>query len=408
MATKIEGATVILPDDVVETDVLIADGLIAEVGGSSPGDKTIDARGRILAPAMIDIHGDAFERQIMPRPRVYFPLEAALLETDRQLAANGITTAYHAVTLSWEPGLRCVERGEEMIDTLAALTPRLTVENRIQLRWETFASEAMPLITRALEAPLCPSVAFNDHTSMSMRDPSEPVQARLFEHNPAFKLGDPNDLHFRSLQKSTAQRAGLSEDAYIDLLTKTYDRRPDVPGWIADIAAKARARGAPMLSHDDTQLETRDFFRSQGARIAEFPMSLEVAQAARDAGDHIAFGAPNVVRGGSHIGSPNAADMVEAGLCEMLASDYFYPAMLAAVARLHAEKRAPLEKIWSLVSNGPAAAHGLNDRGRIEIGKRADLVLIDWPEQAVGTNPTPAIKQTLCKGKTAYLADAAG
>ncbi|MEM1400153.1 MAG: phosphonate metabolism protein PhnM, partial [Pseudomonadota bacterium] len=65
MATKIEGATVILPDDVVETDVVIADGLIAEVGGSSPGDKTIDARGRILAPAMIDIHGDAFERQIM-------------------------------------------------------------------------------------------------------------------------------------------------------------------------------------------------------------------------------------------------------------------------------------------------------------------------------------------------------
>ncbi|MEM1152042.1 MAG: amidohydrolase family protein, partial [Pseudomonadota bacterium] len=218
------------------------------------------------------------------------------------------------------------------------------------------------------------------------------------------------DPHFRSLHKSTAERAGLSEDAYIDLLTKTYDRRPDVPGWIVDIARKARARGAPMLSHDDTQLETREFFRGQGARIAEFPMSLEVAQAARDAGDHIAFGAPNVVRVGSHIGSPNAADMVEAGLCDMLASDYFYPAMLAAVARLHAEKRAPLEKIWSLVSSGPAAAHGLTDRGTIEVGKRADLVLIDWPETSAFTDgvPTPAITQSFREAGTAYLAETAG
>ncbi|MEO1457525.1 MAG: amidohydrolase family protein, partial [Pseudomonadota bacterium] len=95
----------------------------------------------------------------------------------------------------------------------------------------------------------------------------------------------------------------------------------------------------------------------------------------------------------------SAADMVEAGLCDILASDYFYPAMLAAVARLHDERRAPLPALWSLVSAGPAAASGLTDRGMLAPGRRADLVLIDWPEGAV-----PAVKLTLSAGRTAYRA----
>ncbi|MEM9813146.1 MAG: amidohydrolase family protein, partial [Pseudomonadota bacterium] len=111
--------------------------------------------------------------------------------------------------------------------------------------------------------------------------------------------------------------------------------------------------------------------------------------------------APNAVRGGSHIGSPSAGDMVEAGLCDALASDYFYPAMLSAVGRLHAERRAPLSKLWSLVSSGPARASGLPDRGEIAVGMRADLVLLDWPE--VGP---PAVRQTLVEGRVAYSAEA--
>lgn len=397
MTTKITGAKVILVDDVVETDVLIHDGKIVEVGGSTPADRIIDGRGYYVAPAMIDVHGDAFERQMMPRPNVFFPIEAALLETDRQLASNGIATAYHALTLSWEPGLRSVERGEAFLDALATLEKRFTIENRVQLRWETFAFEAVDLIERALETPLLPSIAFNDHTSMTLRSLDLPVQERLFEHNPLFEIADLDDPRFKQRAGRMAPRAGLSADDYYDLLIDVWQRRADVPDMIAKVSDMGKAKQAPMLSHDDTQQETRDFFRAMGASISEFPMGIPVAQAARNSGDTIVFGSPNVVRGGSHIGSPSAADMVEDGLCDVLASDYFYPAMLAAVARLHNEKRRDLPKLWSLVSGGPAKASGLHDRGEIKAGNRADLILIDWPEGA-----TPAVKLTLSQGKTAY------
>jgi alpha-D-ribose 1-methylphosphonate 5-triphosphate diphosphatase len=397
-----EGARVYLPGEIAETTVTVANGQIAEIGGPVQG-EVIDAHGLILAPALIDVHGDAFERQLMPRPGVFFPTQTAVIDTDRQLAANGIATAYHAITLGWEPGLRDVARARDLMQAMRDLAPRLTVENRVQLRWETFAFEALDVITWALDGPLLPSVAFNDHTSMTMRAYDVAIQDRTFELSPDFSIAALDDDRMKKRTASKAQRAGLGEADYIALLGKIWDRRDAVPDAIKQVADMARRAGAPMLSHDDTRAETRAWFRDLGARVAEFPMVMEAAQAARAGGDPIIFGAPNAARGGSHIGSLGAGDMVEAGLCDALASDYFYPAMLAAIAKLDHEQRADRLALWSLVSTGPARAMQLDDRGTIAAGKRADLVLVDWPEGSV-----PAIQGTWVAGRCAYRGLPAG
>ncbi|NIY98555.1 phosphonate metabolism protein PhnM, partial [Salipiger sp. HF18] len=342
MATIFEGAEVILPDTVARVSVRVEDGRITGIDCAADGARRIDARGLVLAPALVDIHGDAFERQLMPRPGVFFPLDLALLETDRQLAANGIATAYHALTLSWEPGLRSVAQGERVLDRLAVLAPRLAAENRLQLRWETFCFEARPLIERALGAAQTPSLAFNDHTSMAMLAPGLPLQTRPFDLAPDYPVVDLAQMATASKFAKRAARSGLETGDYLRLLAEVWERRPQVGAAIARMG---------------------DCARGHGARISEFPMNETVAQAAREAGDWIVFGAPNVTRGGSHIGSPSAAEMVSRGLCDILASDYYYPAMLGAVAQLRAEDRAPLHALWQLVSRNPARASGLADRG---------------------------------------------
>ena len=395
-ATTFEGAQVYLPDQIAETTVTVSDGKVVEIGGPALG-EVINARGLILAPALVDVHGDAFERQVMPRPGVYFPMETALLETDRQLAANGIATAYHAITLGWEPGLRDVDRGRALMQSMIDLRPRLAVENRVQLRWETFAFEALQVIDWALKGPLLPSIAFNDHTSMTMRAYDVALQDRAFELSPDFTIAALDDDRMKKRTESKAHRAGLSEEDYIKLLSEVWERRPDVPAAIDRVASLGRAAGSPMLSHDDTRAESRAFFRKRGARVCEFPMVLEAAEAARTAGDTIIFGAPNAVRGGSHIGSLSASDMVEAGFCDALASDYFYPALLTAIDRLDREQRGDRLALWKLISTGPARAMNLSDRGEIAVGQRADLVLVEWP-----TEETPAVVGTWVAGRCAY------
>lgn len=396
-AQVFEGARVILPDAVVETSVRVEDGLITGFDTARDGAQIVPVRGMVLAPAMVDIHGDAFERQLMPRPGVTVPVEAALLETDRQLAANGIATAYHALTLGWEPGLRSVETGQQIHRALQVLAPRLTVEHRLQLRWETFCREAIPLIEAALAGPLTPAIAFNDHTSMGLLHPDVPLQERPFELRDDYPVTDLDGPAFAAKMADRAKRAMLPTSDFVALARDIWQRRPEVPGWIAQVAAAGRAAGAPMLSHDDSQEETRSFFRQQGARLSEFPMNRRVAAFARDGGDAIVLGAPNAARGHSHLGSVGAADMIREGLCDILASDYYYPAMLAAVARLNADSVAPLPALWRLVSDNPARALGLADRGRIEVGLRADLVVLDWPVAG-----PPAVRQTWLAGRLAY------
>jgi alpha-D-ribose 1-methylphosphonate 5-triphosphate diphosphatase len=402
-AFVIEGASVILPDRVAQVAVRVERGVIAALDGPRDGARVIDGSGMTLAPAMVDIHGDAFERQLMPRPGVMIPTEAALLETDRQLASNGIATAYHALTLGWEPGLRSVAIGQQVMEMLAAIAPRLTVENRVQLRWETFCFEALPLIETALAGPLLPALAFNDHTTMGVLHPSVALQDRPFDHDSDFPVVDMDSPAFAAKMESRAKRSGMDVADFIALMREMWQRRPEVPAVITKAGQSAQAVGAPMLSHDDSQPETRNFYRGHGARISEFPMNGAVARAAREAGDWIVFGAPNAARGGSHLGSPGAADMVAAGLCDILASDYYYPAMLAAVARLQADGIGRLPDLWKLVSANPAAALGLANRGEIALGHRADLILMDWPESG-----TPVVRQCLVSGRAAYGAIAAG
>jgi alpha-D-ribose 1-methylphosphonate 5-triphosphate diphosphatase len=376
----------------------MADGVIVVIDAAPHPDALVfDCRGLPVAPALVDMHGDAFERQVAPRPAVHFPLDAAVLDTDRQLAANGIATAYHALTLSWEPGLRSVAQGTAFVEAIKRLAPRLSVEHRIQLRWETFEPAAIPLIERALHGRLTPSVAFNDHVSMTVRPLGQPVQARAPDCDPSRPVADFAGPGLAARIESSARRAGLTADAYVDRLSGIWAARDAVHGNIERVAAMATAAGAPMLSHDDNAIVIRDYYRAFGARTSEFPMTVETARAARAAGDTIVFGAPNAVRGGSHIGSPSTADMVAAGLWDAMASDYFYPAMLAAVAGLVNDGVCSLPAAWRLVSENPAHASGLSDRGRLAAGLRADVVVVEWPPAG-----TPVVRATFAGGRLAH------
>ncbi len=164
-----------------------------------------------------------------------------------------------------------------------------------------------------------------------------------------------------------------------------------------------KARTLPAcrcISHDNSSPEQRQWFRALGCRVCEFPTNIETAQNAIDGGDQIVFGAPNIVRGKSHMGWVNARDMVARGLCSILASDYFYPAPLVAAFRLAETNVLPLAKAWDLISETPARAMNLEDRGRIAAEMRADLILVD-----AAIPGRPRVVAVLVAGQIVYLTE---
>lgn len=374
----IEGGLSLIRGDLVETSLAISSGQIAEIGGSTRrASVRIDAEGLLVLPGIVDLHGDAFERQMMPRPGVDFPVDVALIDTDRQLITNGITTAFHGVTWSWEPGLRGSENAHALVDAVHALRPQLACDTHLHLRHETFNLDAEETIIGWIKAKRISLLAFNDHMSLTVLNPDKPKK-----------------------RAQMAERTGLSLEAFDELVERIASRADEVPASIARLAAASNASKVPMLSHDDTTPAQRQEFRALGAHIAEFPVTEDTARDAAAAGEFTVFGAPNVVRGGSHTGWTSATDMVRKGLCTILASDYYYPAMILAAFRLVAEGVLPLPKAWELISAAPAAATGLHDRGRLTPGLRADIALVDAAEAL-----RPRIVAVIAGGKLVHLSD---
>ena len=366
----IHGGRVLLPDgELVTTDIALEDGLIVSLNGAPPG-RAMDAAGLLVLPGIVDIHGDAFERQVQPRPGVDFPAALALQDTEAQLLANGITTAFHGITLSWEPGLRSLDNWRLLLDALDAGT--WICDMRVHLRWEAYNLEALDTAVADILAGRVHLLAFNDHTSAILSKTADPVQGAKYSDRAAMKLAD-----FRILADRIASRAD------------------EIPAALDRIAAAARDAAIPLASHDDDAIAVRDGFRARGARICEFPMSEAVGQAARDAGDYVVMGSPNVVRGRSHLGWASAATMAEAGICNILSSDYFYPAMMRAALILANRGKLDFAHAWSLISANPAAAAGQTDRGAIAPGLRGDIVLVD--------PAGPRIVATFARGRIAYL-----
>jgi alpha-D-ribose 1-methylphosphonate 5-triphosphate diphosphatase len=354
--TILRGGVVLTPDQGLRpADVVIDGDRIIEVvpRANYAGARIVDAEHCLVLPGIVDIHGDAFERNIMPRPKTMFPLDIAILETDRQLAANGITTAYHGITLSWEPGLRSLEQAQRIIAAIDGVERDLLVDNRIHVRWETFAIDEAPAVIELFRRAKKPALAFNDHTSPSLS-------------------GGRMD----SKIQGSADRAMLDIESYRALLEQRRDRIDEIPNAICVMANIAREHGIPMLSHDDTTPETRREYRDMGAKISEFPVNWDTAAEASNHADPVVFGAPNVVRGGSHNGAISAEEAIKRGQCTILATDYYYPAPIHAAFHLAAKSVLTFEAAWNLISQAPALAMHLNDRGSIEVGKRADIILV--------------------------------
>jgi alpha-D-ribose 1-methylphosphonate 5-triphosphate diphosphatase len=375
----IEGGRALLGGEIRETSLAIAGGDISAVDPDhSRASIGVDARGLKVLPGIVDLHGDAFERQIMPRPGVDFPIDVALVDSDRQAIVNGITTVYHATTWSWEPGLRSGDNARKLLEAIETLRPQLSADTRFHLRQETYNLDAEPAIVQWLSDGRIDLFAFNDHMESTVKSAARPRK-----------------------RAQMVERCGISNEEFDSLVQRVVSRAPEVPASIARLAQAARGANIRMLSHDDNTPAMREAYRAMGVGIAEFPINEETARAAARAGDAIVFGAPNVVRGGSHTGWTKAADMIEKGLCSVLASDYYYPAPLLAAFRLDADGVLPLARAWDLISAAPARAAGLSDRGILAKGFRADIVLVDDEVPL-----RPRIVAVIAAGRLVHLTDA--
>ncbi len=277
-------------------------------------------------------------------------------------AAAGVTTAWVAQDWTWEGGARALGQVEAAIAGFRGEP----VDLRTVLRAEaTFIDGADGLVALVRRHGVG-QVVFRDGL------------AELAD----LAAAEPRRFAARTVAEMRAAMA----------VAKARER--EVPRHLCRLAETFDALGVLYGSIGDPDAETRERYAMIGARLAVFPASRRVAAAARAMGDPVILSAGDVA-----AERVTALDLVREGLCTALASGRGWGAM-AAVWRLVDRNVAGLAQAWALVSARPAELARLPDRGRLEPGRRADLVVV--------REATRQVEATVSGGRLVHAAGEAG
>ncbi len=376
MKTYLTHARVVLADQLLDdASLLIEEGVITAINPTSvEGATEMNLEGKILMPGMIDLHCDALEKEVEPRPNVHFPLDFACAQADKRNAAAGVTTVYHALSFAHEElGVRNNEFAARVAREVHQWQPHALIDNRVHCRYEITDPTGLPILMQLLEEESMHMISMMDHT---------PGQGQ-FKDMAAYR-----DYLTRTYKK-TADEVDVLVERKLEQATGAYER-------MQELAYHAHKAGISVASHDDDSAERIDTMSGIGSDISEFPIYLEAAQAAKAAGMHTVFGAPNILRGKSQSGSMRAIDAIHEGVADCLCGDYSPAALMVAVFRLPALTELSLADALRLVTVNPAKAARLEDRGEIAVGKRADLVAVAQP------GGLPQASEVWSNGKLAY------
>ncbi|OXS53996.1 alpha-D-ribose 1-methylphosphonate 5-triphosphate diphosphatase [Cohnella sp. CIP 111063] len=353
----IRGGLVVRPDGVSQGDLTIEDGIIAAIDGAgSAGDSAdIDAEGCWVLPGLIDLHCDAIEKEVEPRPNTLFPMEMAFLQFERKLAGHGITTMLHSLSLGVGLSLRGEHLVGEMIELIAAMRKeRAMIRHGVHLRYEVSHLTGFELARRLLSEGLLDYLSLMDHA---------PGQGQY--HRPG------------AFERYVMKNQGVGVDEVAAIVEELQERRSRVD-WskLKALTAQARTAGIAVASHDDDTAEAVERSLGFGATVSEFPLNLDTARFASARGMGVCVGAPNIVRGGSHDGNLKASEAVREGVADILCSDYHPASLLHAIFCLESEG-VPLHHAVNMATLNPAAALGRDDTlGSLKIGKRADVIVV--------------------------------
>jgi len=356
----LENAEIVTADDRFRGYVVAADGVIREVGSGRAPEKGVDLGGDYLLPGLVELHTDHLEAHYMPRPKVEWNAASAVLSYDAQIAASGITTVFDSLRIGIDEHENRAGFGGmvfEFAETIAEAgrLGHLKAEHLTHLRCEVPAHDAVNTLVAFLERFPVRLLSLMDHT--------------------------PGQRQFRDIEKYFIYYGGKTGKSHAEMLEVVRRRQSTGAARAAAnrpaVAAIARERGIKLASHDDTTVEEVAASVAEGVTVAEFPTTLESAVASREAGMATVMGAPNVVRGGSHSGNIAARRLADAGMLDILSSDYVPASLLLGAFQLASSPGVEgLPGAIRLVARNPAHALGLPDRGEIAPGKRADLLRV--------------------------------
>lgn len=380
----IYNVSIVLPEKVENGNVYIENKKIKRIeldkdqdllGPNDKNHEVMDGKGMLLLPGLIDLHCDAIEKEVEPRPNTLFPMKLAIYELEKKLAAAGITTMFHSLSLGVGLSLRGDHLMQQLIEYIYNYRKRRTmIRHRVHLRYEITHFDGLRLAEELVRDGKVDYFSYMNHA---------PGQGQY--KSPG------------SFEAYVMKNQGVNKQEVQEIIDNVMKKQAEID-WtkLQQFTRFIGTKGIAIASHDDDSTDQVDASKQLGASVVEFPLNLETAAYAANQEMSVCVGAPNIIRGGSHDKNMKALDAVKVGSAGILCSDYSPSSLLPAVFKL-VDEGIQLSDAVNMASLHPAKALGLDEEhGSIEVGKTADLVLVEKIEGY------PSIRKTIVNGKVIY------
>lgn len=364
----IKNGKIITPDKIIEDKILLLKhdkifGFSDSLDNVDSVERVVNAHGRYIMPGIIDVHSDKIEQYIKPRPTSQMDFEFALKVCERDLLNAGITTMYHSISLFKDEifgksPLRTKENVQKIADLITNIHLRNhLIHHRFHLRIEIDNLEAFDIVRDMIAQGKVHQISFMDHS---------PGQ------------GQYSDLavYYNTISKYNGKEM---ETNGFDAVIENHKNKPMLSlEQLKELAKLAHDNGMPVASHDDDTEEKLALNKEIGVDISEFPITLEAANSAKKQGFYTVIGAPNILRNGSHSGNLSAAQAILEDCGDIICSDYYPAAIIYSIFLMHLKYGTDLPQMVKRATLNPAKAMRIDkDYGSIEIGKKADLMIVD-------------------------------
>jgi len=371
----IKNATVITPKEVIDNgSVKVEHGIITEIGKNLDPENlsVIDAQESVVMPGIIDIHTDAYDMEINPRPGANIPLAVAFRELERKMSGCGFTTVFHSLHLGYkaaEENSRSKYSRAEIFEKVHNLSQsRTLLKNKIHLRFEVSGVEAYETCLELIDKGYVGLLSVMDHT---------PGQ------------GQQTKERFIAMMVRNGKTEDVAKAQFKEMIS-----RPKIEGErLINLVQRARKNHIHVASHDDDTIEKVKFNHDLGIKICEFPINIPTATYATKLGMHVIGGASNVLRGGSMSDNLDVRQAIKARIVDTLCSDYYPAAILHSVWKLATEGDVSWSEAVNLASLHPARAVNMHHQtGSIETGKHADIIIVKTIDEV------PMVTHTIVDG----------
>lgn len=366
MKTVIKNADLILPNRVLEQGwMLVEDDTIKGIGSMEAGlpdcEDVIDAKGCLIMPGMIDVHSDMIEQVLQPRSTALMDFEVGLQEAEKQLAACGITTMYHSISMyrdgAWEvKEIRKAKHVKKLADLIKVMDKgNKMINHKYHLRYEIDNIECYDDVVKMLEDGKADLISFMDHS---------PCQGQYRDLS-VYRRHMPNE------------GKDITDEEFEAVIQSQLTKPKVTDAQLKKLAELAERKGVAIASHDDDSVEKLVKNETFGVAISEFPITLEVAKKATEMGYYTVLGSPNILLGGSHAGNLSAMEAISSGVGSILCSDYYPQALLRAVFKVADDLALPIWEACNMVTLNPAKAVKIDkEYGSLEVGKKADFLIV--------------------------------